>query len=82
MDEMDQYIQLLRDLSNVLRNINEISVKIKQFDFAISRGFVVNDELSFKSELNSFKELLDSKKNKIRNEIFPAIIACMDATRR
>lgn len=73
-DERQSYIALINELQRAARDMNMLLNNIKRYEMSISRGLVVNDNVTFDNNLNSLKETLNYKINQIKNEIIPNLI--------
>ena len=78
-EEKLEIIQLIRELNVLYREISMITISVKRYENYIARGLVANDSVSFDNDLSQLKETLEFKKNKIRNQIVPALRACLNS---
>lgn len=72
-EEIDCYINLITDLHSLANKIDYVVNYINIYNAYIKRGFLLNDKISFDKNLDDLVETLNYKKNKIRNDIIPAL---------
>ena len=75
MDTREVYMNLYKDMIQLMRNIDIIIVELQKTSNFAKRTVIINDSLGFCGNFNNYKEKLLEKKNIIRNRIIPQIQA-------
>lgn len=70
---VEEYIELISQMRTLAYKMDYIINNINRYKMFISKGFIVNDNISFEKELENLKEVLTFKKNKIKNDIIPEL---------
>lgn len=70
--DVSSYIDTINKLQNLKREFISIVNNITLYQNNISKGFLINNEVKFKS-LDSLKTLIQDKKDKITNTIIPEL---------
>lgn len=77
--EQQMYINLINDLRQAIRDMSILLNNIRRYESYITRGLMVNDNITFNDDLSQMKETLNYKINKIRNEIIPGLYMSLSA---
>ena len=77
--EVREYRVCIMNLRRIGREIDYALNYITRYERYIVNGLVVNDDNSFDKDLDSLKEKLTYKRNKIYNSIIPSLEAEMEA---
>ena len=77
--EAHEYRVLIMNIRKIGREIDYILNYINRYQRYILNGLVVNDNKSFDRDLDSLKERLTYKRNKIFDYIIPSLEAEMQA---
>ena len=73
MENKQDYIALINQLSQLYRKIDIILMHINRYEITIKNGLILNGNTIQEFNLTELKETLIYKKNKIRNEFIPII---------
>lgn len=76
---VSEYLELISKMRKIAYKMDYVINNITRYENYISKGFILNDSISFESNLKDLKEQLIYKKNKIRNDIIPELYNCLNS---
>lgn len=75
---VSEYLDLISKMRKLAYKMDYVINNITRYENYITKGFILNDSISFEDNLNDLKEKLIYKRNKIRNDIIPELYNCLN----